>query len=212
MNTRIALLCLSGKRPSLSLATGSDNSLHIMQIDYPSADIMALKELIESKLESYRKNDVTLYIDDPSGLLSQYGYRCSLDETDGNGNHALKQSLDRYFTLMGAGAITFPNKSHGFEIPPSMVNSRVKDSGENYYQIDWQSLEDNARACLLLIHCCFTMGMHQTAYVKALFEHLDDGDEGDQVSDFISGLIDHFNDTPIRQERLDLLNSGRNIL
>lgn len=189
-STRLALLCLSGERPSFTLAATSENSLHIISIERPTADIAELKDMLDAKLPALADKGVTFFVDDPSGMFSSYGYKCSLSDSGYDGVGVLKKSLNRYFTLQKAGAITFPKNSHGFEIQPSIINERVKDSGEGYYQIDWPQLEDNARAALLLIHCAYSQTIQQTGFAKAMFSALDviEGNQGGSPCDFINGL------------------------
>lgn len=213
-NNRIALLCLSGMRPTFTLATCSENSLHVISVENPVADIQSLKDLLESKLQTFKEKGVTLFVDDPSGMFDQYGYKCSLSSQEHDGVGVLKRSLNRYFTLQRAGAITLPKNSHGFEIQPSIINERVKDNGEGYYQIDWPQLEDNARATLLLIHCSFSQSLNQVGYAKSMFSILGDIElqEQDNISSFIKGLSTA-NHTEIKRPTIDALRKqGRNIL
>lgn len=213
-NNRLALLCLSGQRPTFTLATTSENSLHVISVENPTADIQSLKSLIESKLAAFNEKGVTLFVDDPSGIFDSYGYKCSLSAQEHDGVGVLKRSLNRYFTLQRAGAITLPKNSHGFEIQPSIINERVKDSGEGYYQIDWPQLEDNARATLLLIHCSFSQSLNQVSYAKSMFEQLGviQSQADNEVSAFISGLTTAKQVEIKRPAIEELRKQGRNIL
>ncbi len=213
-NKRLALLCLSGERPTFTLATTSENSLHIISVEKPTADIVSLKAMIEAKLPAFREKGVTLYIDDPSGIFDHYGYKCSLSAQEHDGVGVLKRSLNRYFTLQKAGAITLPKNSHGFEIQPSIINERVKDNGEGYYQIDWPQLEDNARATLLLINCAFSQDLNQVGYATAMFAALGDieAKAQDGVANFINNLATARHQD-IERPAIDALRKqGRNIL
>lgn len=213
-SNRLALLCLSGERPTFTLAATSENSLHIISVDNPSADIISLKKMLNEKLPLLKSKGVTVFIDDPSGMFNEFGYKCSLSERDHDGVGILKKSLNRYFTLQKAGAITLPKNSHGFDIQPSIINERVKDSGEGYYQIDWPQLEDNARATLLLIHCAYSTDVHHVSYAKAMYQQLDtlDGSHSEEHSSFMMGLLSHGRE-PVKNEAIERLRAaGRVIL
>lgn len=213
-NKRLALLCLSGERPTFTLATTSDNSLHIISVEAPAPDVAELKRMIESKLPLFADKGVTLFVDDPSGMLDKYGYKCSLSAQEYDGTGVLKRSLNRYFTLQRAGAITLPKNSHGFEIQPSIINERVKDNGEGYYQVDWPQLEDNARAALLLIHCAFSQNINQVSFAAEMYQALGDieSETVSEVSAFINKL-QTANHREIRNPAVDeLRKQGRTIL
>ena len=213
MNHRLALLCISGERPTYSLATASDNSLHIISVKNIPSDIFGIKDYLDEQQAFLVEKSVTLYVDDPSGLLDEYGYKCSLAAKEHDGESVLKRSLDRFLTLQRAGAITLPPNAHGFDIPPSIINERVKDSGESYYVIDWPQLGDNARAALLLTHCGFSQDLHTASFVTSMFNELGviEASEKDEATQFIQGLINSNESEP--SERIQQLRSmGRNIL
>lgn len=213
-SNRLALLCLSGSRPTFTLATTSANSLHIISVETPTADIQSLKALLDEKLPAFKQKSVTLYVDDPSGIFDDYGYKCSLSAKEHDGVGVLKRSLSRYFALHKAGGITLPKNSHGFEIQPSIINERVKDSGEGYYQVDWAQLEDNARAALLLIHCAFSQDLHQASFVKSMYAALGqiEGSETHSSDNFMLGLS-QAKQSKIERPAIDALRrQGRRIL
>lgn len=213
MNYRIALLCVSGERPTYSLATASDNSLHIISVKNIPNDIFGMKEFLDGEADFLSEKSVTLYVDDPSGLLKDYGYSCSLASKEYDNESVLKRSLDRFLTLQRAGAISLPSNAHGFEIPPSIINERIKDTGESYYVIDWPQLSDNARAALLLTHCGFSQDLHKTSFVKSMFAALSviEEDDEDETTRFISTILER-PETPVRSGIQELRNRGRRIL
>jgi hypothetical protein len=177
MNIRIAVLSLTGKKPVYGIASATDTSLHVMSVTTPALDLKSIQDFLASQQVKLDKLGATLFVDDPTGLLSNYGYKCSLSDSDHSGGSVLAKSLRQYQAFKGASAITLPDGAIGFDIPPSMLNERTKDTGDTFFQVDWDKLNDNARLLLLMLHCAYSQDILQVNFATEMFKHLNETNE-----------------------------------
>ncbi|MCG7550968.1 hypothetical protein [Pseudoalteromonas sp. Of7M-16] len=170
------VLSLSCSQPYAAAVAMKGDAIHIMNAEPKPRSTTKIKEWIESKLERWQDNNTTFFIDDPTGTLAGYGYHISLEDKLHDGAFAIHSAIKKLNALSSSGALTKPNTGN-WDIPSSLINHRVKDTGESYYQIDWKNLQDLPRLMLLCVHAMTSQDVLQTNYLMQMYSFYDEGDE-----------------------------------
>lgn len=196
MENRIAVLSLSGTLPIFGLATATDNSLHVLEVVNLPNGVEELKKFLSECEKRLSSNGVMLFIDDPSGLLNDYGHRVALaGKDDATGEQILGKSMSRYLALSSANAISLPEGAHGFDIPNNAYNIRIRDDGQQYFNVDWPVLKDQALLLLLMIHCGYSQTVLQASFTNQMFAELDKLNESQsESSDPLERMINAIGD------------------
>lgn len=170
----VAISLATRARPVMLTGSLTENALHIFELTELPPGIAALRAKITALTTSLDPADsVTLYLEDPTGLLQGLGYPVRLDYRMPDNRPLLALALERYRALTAMSGIMYPGDSGGaFAISDSIVNVKVGDSGALTYEVDWAQLKDGSRALLLLIYGAMCQNPMQTAYLERFYGEL----------------------------------------
>jgi hypothetical protein len=188
-DTRIALLSTRGRSPLFVTASATANNLHILTTESPGSTLSGIQAFLTQRRPLLSKNNVSLFVDAPSGMLNHDGHAVGLGDANSQGESRLNAIIDRVRALQGAQGITYP-KNARFELPADQFNQRTNDKGQPVYQVDWSKLSDEARALLLVIDCAYHQTVNHHNYWTVLFGTIDNaGSPPDALASFTANYV-----------------------
>lgn len=178
----VAVTIAAKNAPVMLTATLTDNALHVISCTTLPRSIQKTREKLVALAARAKEKNLTLFIEDPTALLSGLGYGVRLDDKTTDGRPVLALSMERYKSLTSMGGILFPDGAESeFTINDSMLNVKVTDTGKTVYEIDWPQLKDSCRALLIAIYGAMCQNPTHEAYLEMFFSLIGTTAESDPL-------------------------------
>lgn len=175
----VVAISLATKQPVMLMGSLTKNALHIIELTQLPASIPKLRESIAKLRTRLAKagRDVTIYTEDPTGLLRDCGYQLRLDSVAPADSRPLVSiALERYRALTSVNGIQYPGGDNSaYRISDSVINIKLNDMGKTVYEVDWASIKDGTRVMMLLIYGAMCQGPMQADYLRRMFAAMDEG-------------------------------------
>lgn len=170
---RVIAISMANKAAPLAImATATSNALHILSVEQLPKSVALLTERLDSLEAKAKSVGAELVIEDPTGLFSNYGRHCRLDDKDSGNRPLLVSAMERYTSLTAVNAITYPSESKSnLVIQKSCYNVKQSDRGQVMYEIDWDSILDSQRVFLLCIHAAMCRNVFQEGFLEQILGH-----------------------------------------
>lgn len=180
----VAVTMAAKNAPVMLTATLTENALHVISCSPLPRSIKKIRTTLENLSERAKEKNLSLFVEDPTALLTGLGYAVRLDHQHIDGRPILALGLERYKALSSMGGILFPEGAENeYSINDSMLNVKVTDAGKTVYEVDWTQLKDACRALLIAIYGAMCQNPTHEAYLEQFFSLI--GEQTDVAPTFI---------------------------